>query len=444
MPMRLCDLTLAYTETSGGIRTYIDHKRRHIAEHTGHEHVLIVPGARDRMHRDGRLTLIEIQSPVIPGCRPYRFFWQPAKVCRALQRSAPDIVELGSFFVCPWAAFRYREECRRAGRQCLVSAYFHTDLAEAYVGAPLRQFLVDGVEEISETLAGWGNKLSDAAESGAEATFGQIFRRCDLTFAATATQARRVREYGVDGTHVVPLGVDLGCFSPQRRSRDWRLGHGVGDDDLLLIYCGRLDGEKDVTVLADAFARLTAGAQAAGDAGGAPRQWHLMLLGEGPLRETLQRRAAGLPGLHVMGYERDRDAYATALASADLYVTAGAHETFGLAVVEALASGLPVVGVDAGALRERVSPGLGLLGPVGDAGAFAANIRSVARQRQAMARAAREHVLAAGYGWHRSFERLLGLYGRALAGEAGAPAAVPADAAAGQRRAIEVTEPGRR
>jgi alpha-1,6-mannosyltransferase len=417
--MRICDLTLAYTDTSGGIRTYIDQKRRHIAEHGEHEHVLIVPGERDRVSRDGPLTKIEIQSPPIPGCRPYRFFWQPAKIRHALERSAPDIVELGSFFVSPWAAFRYRDECRQVARPCLVSAYFHTDVAEAYVGGPLRHFLAEGVEEISDTLASWGHKLSDAIESGAEATFGQIFRRCDLTFAATATQAARVREYGVEGTRIVPLGVDLKLFSPERRSSAWRRAHGIGEQDLLLIYCGRLDAEKDVMLLVESFARLTA----AGDPTPAGGSWHLMLLGEGPLREQLSRRALGLPRLHVQGYESDRSAYADALASADIYVTAGAHETFGLAVVEAQTSGLPVVGVDSGALRERVDPTHGRLAPVGDAVAFANNIRTVAAHRDAMGAAARMHVLDAGYGWERTFERLLGIYADTFA--ARGQAAVP-------------------
>ncbi|MCG6943184.1 MAG: glycosyltransferase [Thiohalocapsa sp.] len=411
--MRICDLTLAYTETSGGIRTYIDQKRRYIAEHTDHEHVLIVPGERDGAARDGRLTKIEIQSPVIPGCRPYRFFWQPAKVREALKRSAPDIVELGSFFVSPWAAFRYRDDCRAVARPCLVSAYFHTDVAEAYVGAPLRHFLAEGIEEISDTLAGWGHKLTDAIESGAEATFGQIFRRCDLTFAATETQAARIREYGVEGTRIVPLGVDLSLFSPQRRSNEWRRQHGIGDEDLLLIYCGRLDTEKDVMMLVDAFTRLMLSEECTHP--GRRSLCHLMLLGEGPLHTQLDRRAEQIPRLHVRGYERDRAAYATALASSDIYVTAGPHETFGLAVVEAQASGLAVVGVDAGALRERIAPAIGRLGPVGDAEAFAANIRQVAPQRDAMGTAARAHVLATGYGWERTFELLLGIYADALA-----------------------------
>ncbi|MCF7997244.1 MAG: glycosyltransferase [Chromatiaceae bacterium] len=397
--MRYCDLTLAYTETSGGIRTYIDQKRRWIAENSDDEHVLIIPGEHDRASQTGRLHTIELQSPLIPGAHPYRFFWRPDKVRHALEQSAPDIVELGSFFVEPWAAFRYRDECRQHNRHCLVSAYFHTDIAHAYVGAPLRHLLVDGVEEVSETLAVWGHRVSEVIENGAEASFGQIFSRCDLTFAATAAQAARIAEYGVSGTEIVPLGVDLAQFSPEQRSTEWRRQQGIGDDEVLLLYCGRLDSEKAVNLLVDAFEQLAE----------QPR-FHLILMGEGPLREQLEERARQQPRLRVLPFERDRAAYAQVMASADVYVTAGAFETFGLAVVEAQASGLPVVGVDAGALRERVAPDHGRLGPVDDAGTMASNILDVTAQRQALGAAARRHVLESGYGWDSSFRRLFAIY----------------------------------
>jgi alpha-1,6-mannosyltransferase len=241
--------------------------------------------------------------------------------------------------------------------------------------------------------------VSDVVEDGAEASFGQIFSRCDLTFAATPAQAARVAEYGVAGTEIVPLGVDLAQFSPERRSLEWRRAQGIGDDELLLLYCGRLDSEKAVTLLVEAFEKLP----------DAPR-FHLILMGEGPLRDQLEERAKRLPRLQVLRYERDRAAYARVMASADVYVTAGAYETFGLAVVEAQAAGLPVVGVEAGALRERVAPDRGRLGPVGDAEAMAANIIAVAEQRDALGAAARRHVLEAGYGWDSSFQRLFQLY----------------------------------
>lgn len=90
-------------------------------------------------------------------------------------------------------------------------------------------------------------------------------------------------------------------------------------------------------------------------------------------------------------------------------MTAGPHETFGLAVIEAQAAGLPVVGVAGGALRERVPEGLGYLAPVGDAAAMAAGIVRVAAEREQIAQRARAHV-ERNFAWTRTFTELLADY----------------------------------
>ena len=152
----------------------------------------------------------------------------------------------------------------------------------------------------------------------------------------------------------MPLGVELGDFSPARRDPRLRRKLGIGDDQPLLIYAGRIDGEKRAQLLVDAFALL-------------PRELgaQLVLIGDGPLRDSI--RELGDPRIHAPGYVRDRSELARWLASADIYVSGMADETFGVSIVEAQASGLPVVGVAAGAMVDRVTPEIGRLGPVDDA-----------------------------------------------------------------------------
>lgn len=402
--MRYCDLTFAYTETSGGIRTYIDQKRHYLRERTEDEHLLLVPGEEDRIEWQGRLLKWTIASPMIPGCAPYRFFRGTSKIEAALAQLEPDVIELGSFFLAPRAAFHHRDRMRSAGKRCLVSGYFHTDVAEAYFGAPLRQAFGEHVAQWSETLSQWGHKLGDAVEHGAEGYFGSVFNRCDLTFAATRTQAERLSRYGAQTTALVPLGVDLENFHPRRRSPALRRRFGVADDELLLVYAGRFDSEKQPRLVADAFERLERD------------DLHLIMLGEGPHREDLVARARRHPHFTVLPFEKNKAAFGTLLASADIYVTAGPHETFGLSVLEAQASGLPVVGVHAGALTERVPEHLGALGPAGDADAMARNIGFVAKHHSEMGAAARQHVVSQGYGWESTLDKLFGHYRQALEG----------------------------
>jgi alpha-1,6-mannosyltransferase len=103
------------------------------------------------------------------------------------------------------------------------------------------------------------------------------------------------------------------------------------------------------------------------------------------------------------------------LALADIYVTAGTHETFALSLVKAQAAGRPVVGVDSDAHTQRVPEGVGLAGPVGDAAKMADNIVKVANHKEEMAAKARLHVQAAGFGWETAFDLLFSHYHR-LAG----------------------------
>jgi len=403
--MRYCDLTLAYTATSGGIRTYIDAKRHHVkVSGSKDEHVLIIPGEHGRIEWEDRLITVSLASPVIPGCGPYRFFWRPDRLLEALEETRPDIVELGSFFSCPWAAMQYRDRRRAAGERCLVSAYFHTDIADAYFGATLRKVVGNTVAQHSATLTKWGTGLADRLEHGAERYFGGLFESCDLLFAATPAQRARLGKYGVpeSDVEIVPLGTDLELFHPGKRQDEVRTRlFGANPETTVFLYAGRLDPEKHVDLLVRAFAEVTIP-----DA-------RLVLTGEGPLREGFEEEAAKNPRLRVLPYQSTREDFAAMLASADVYATAGPHETFGLSVVEAQASGLPVVGVDAGALPERVVPGTGYLGPAGDAVAMARNLERASAERSVLGPAARRHVVDSGVGWDGTFTKLFDVYRRA-------------------------------
>ena len=131
----------------------------------------------------------------------------------------------------------------------------------------------------------------------------------------------------------------------------------------------------------------------------------LVLLGEGPLRAEIA--ALNDDRIVMPGYVNDRAELARWLASADIYASAMADETFGISIIEAQASGLPVVGIAAGAMIDRVTEAMGRLGPVGDAEAMAANILSVMySDRSTMREAARAHALQ--FSWARSMEALFG------------------------------------
>jgi len=398
-PRLFCDLTQSWSEWGGGVRTYLLHKRRHILEATPHRHLMIIPGPRDELIEEERAVTVKIASPRVPGSPNYRLMLRNGAVRRALARYRPDLVECQDAYNLPWAAIAHR---RRYPETALVAAYM-TDFPTVYVERPFSKFL--------------GRPIGNLCARICYAYCGLLYRRFDAVFALGENGgAAKLRTYGIPDVGVVPLGVEVGEFGPSRR--DPRLRHklGLSDDQPLLIYVGRLDGEKKPDVVVDAFRRLPHGLGA-----------RLALIGEGPLRADIA--ALGDERIVMPGYVRDRAELARWLASADIYVSAMADETFGVSIVEAQASGLPVVGVAAGAMIDRVPEPVGRLGPVGDTDAMAANILAVWNgDRSAMAAAARDHALQ--FSWDRSMDDLFGqLYPAAFQRCARRKLAVPAGAA---------------
>ena len=398
-PKLFCDLTQSWSEVGGGVRTYLLHKRRHILESTPHRHLMIIPGPRDEVIEEERATTVMIASPHVPGSPNYRLLLRGRAVRDALERFRPDLVECQDAYNLPWVAIRHR---RRFPETALVAAYM-TDFPTVYVERPLSKVL-------TRPVAGALGRICYNY-------CGALYRRFDAVFALSENGgAAKLRALGISDVDVVPLGVEVGEFGRNRRDPRLRAKLGLADDQPLLIYVGRLDGEKKPDVVVEAFRALPESLGA-----------RLALIGEGPLRADIA--ALGDPRIVMPGYLKGRAELARWLGSSDIYVSGMADETFGVSIVEAQASGLPVVGVAAGAMIDRVSDAVGRLGRVGDSRAMAANILAVWNgDREAMAAAAREHALQ--FSWDRSMEELFGyLYPAAFAKRAGQCVTAPARAA---------------
>jgi alpha-1,6-mannosyltransferase len=376
-PRLFCDLTQSWSEVGGGVRTYLLHKRRHILESTPHSHLMIIPGARDEIIEEERATTVTIASSHVPGSPNYRLMLRSGAVRRALETFLPDLVECQDAYNLPWAAISYR---KRHPAAALVAAYM-TDFPTVYVERPFSKV-------VGRLVAGFCSRICYSY-------CGALYRRFDAVYSLSENGgAAKLRSLGIDNVGVVPLGVEVGEFSPAKRSAALRRKLGLADGDPLLIYVGRLDGEKRPDVVVEAFRKLPEGLNA-----------KIALLGEGPLREEIA--ALGDPRIILPGYVRSRTELARWLASADIYVSAMADETFGVSIVEAQASGLPVVGVAAGAMIDRVTDGVGHLGPIDDSEAMARNILDVWQtDLSRMSEQARAHALQ--FSWERSMEALFG------------------------------------
>ena len=380
-PTVLCDIVQAYGPTSGGIRTYIDAKRQYFSRQGDRfRHVLVVPGAEDAVERAGSLTTYSIRAPRVPGTGGYRFTPRMDRVLSVLSMETPDIIEVGSPYLMPWVAMAHR---RRSG--CLVIGHYHTDFPDAYVASGVERLL--GRSFV-------GRLARDAAVGVASSYARSVYSKCDVVITGSRALRDKLGAMGIRRVCLNPLGVDLELFHPKRRDHELRRRLGASDLSRILIYAGRLDCEKRPDWVLDAFLQTPDYYYA-----------HLVIVGEGPLRQQLAREASSRANVHVLPYLEDKAELARYLASSDVYVTAGAHETFGLSVLEAQAAGLPVVGVRAGALVDRVGGDEGLLAEPNSRDHLASCLqRALRSDLQAMGSRARARV-EREFGWGRCFER---------------------------------------
>ena len=240
------------------------------------------------------------------------------------------------------------------------------------------------------------------AELPVRRRWARFFRRFDCVVAPSRHIADRLALAGVPDVEVQPLGVDTDLFRPDRADPDGlRASLGLSPSTRLLVFAGRPAREKNVDVLLEAAERL-----------GAP--YHLLLVGAGAMAKP-QANATFMP------FQPDARTVARVLASCDAFVHANDREPFGLIALEAMACGLPMVGVASGGIAELVDAEVGQLATRASGPAMAEAIEALfSRDLKALGAAARGRV-EARHGWGATFERLSGLYGELVGGSVKTP-----------------------
>lgn len=173
-----------------------------------------------------------------------------------------------------------------------------------------------------------------------------FYGQMDLVAAPTPSIRRELAEHGFaeERLTVVGRGVDTSRFSPANRSETWRATWGARQS-VKLLYVGRVSREKNLPLLAEAFRRLAA----------RRHDVCLVVVGDGPYREEMASVLRGLPAWFA-GVLHGAD-LAEAYASSDLFVFPSETDTFGRVVLEAQASGLPVVVSGAGGPKDAMVDG---------------------------------------------------------------------------------------
>jgi alpha-1,6-mannosyltransferase len=362
--VRIAQLANFIGPASGGMKTAVEQLGAGYVA-AGVTRLLVVPGPRDARTRTRNGEVVQVRAPRVGG--GYRLILEPWRVIDVLEEFRPTSLEVSDkstlLPVTGWA--------RRNGVRSLLFSHERLDAMLA-----LRMGRDTGISAPVAVL----NKVlvrrfdSVVVTSGfAEHEFGHLARD-----AGTAL-------------HRVPLGVDLETFRPETRPR--RRGGG-----LRLVHAGRLSREKSPHLaVATAVALHRRGVPV-----------HMDVYGDGPHRSEIEEIAGDAP-VTFHGHVAGRAELADRLRRADVALSVCPGETFGLAVLEALACGTPVVTADAGGARELVDSQSGAWAAA-DPESLADAVLAVAdRPEPARRRAARDR--AEQFPWARTIEAMLELHG---------------------------------
>lgn len=364
--MRIAVFTETFLPKWDGIANTLCHLLDHLALR-GHESLLFAPeGAPERYAATEVVGLPGIDVPLYPGLR----LVPPAvAVGRRLREFQPDLVHVAGPFLLGMAGLW---QARLRGVPVVAS--YHTDLPgyAAKYGLPLLR-------------------------EPAWLILRLLHNQADLNLCPSRWTRNELAEQGFHRLAIWGRGVDSRRFRPSLRSETWRWRLTAGQPDApLLLYVGRLAPEKRVDWLRDVVAAVPGAC--------------LAVVGDGPSRPELEEHFAGTPTVFV-GALRGPD-LARAYAAADLFVFPSANETLGNVVLEAMASGLPVVAPASGGLLDHLRDGEnGLLVEPEDRPGFVARVRALAGDelgRRRLGRAARAY--AETQSWERVLDGLLARY----------------------------------
>lgn len=163
------------------------------------------------------------------------------------------------------------------------------------------------------------------------------------TFVPSQISLQQLQGYKYKNLEIMSRGVDTKRFTPAKRNEELRKTWGAGPHDTVMLYVGRVAGEKNIKLTVKCYERLRQREPNA----------RFVVVGDGPERKALQKNNPHFIFAGVKSGEELAQYY----ASADLFVFASFTETYGNVVTEALASGLVVLAYDYAAARENITDG---------------------------------------------------------------------------------------
>lgn len=313
---RIVHVANMYGPKSGGLRTSM-HALGHGYLTAGHDFVMIVPGRKLARRRTAEGLRIEVPSVLIPKTGGYRLIVRIGLVKKLLSDINPDRLEISDrltlLSLAKWA--------KKRQISCTLFAHERLD--------GILQSFIPALRHPQKFADFWNHRTT---------------KRVDQIVCTTNYAAAEFERIQAQNVKMIPLGVDLSRFSPELADLAFR--RNLVGDQKMVVACTRLSKEKDPDFLLDIAAEFKH----------QKLPITLVIAGSGPMERQLYSRVAEdqLP-VKFLGFIQDSIQIAKILASSDVFLAVGPIETFGLAALESLACGTPVISRLGGAISEITS-----------------------------------------------------------------------------------------
>lgn len=310
-----------------------------------------------------------VSLPFYPDCR--LSIPSYANLCRIADKFQPDIIHLTDPLGIGLAGLRYGWD-----RGIPIVSSFHTNF-DVY----LKYYKLEYLEGIVWGLFKWFHGFSK------------------LNLCPSHDTWQVLESKGIENLRIWSRGIDLSTFNPNYRSLSVRY-HLNAEDKLIFLYVGRLAPEKDLDILMESIGIVNSTHA---------DKIQFVFVGDGPYAQEMKEHSYN--NVEFTGYLKGRE-LSTLYASSDVFVFPSSTETFGNVVLEAMASGLPVIAVNSGGVKENVINNYnGLMCPPRDAFCLAEAIIKLAEEKQfieSLTANAIAHV--ATKSWYSIFDQLVSDY----------------------------------
>lgn len=384
--MVILDFNNFWSPSGGGVRRYHLERMKYYQEQKEALLVFVMTDSKTYTEVVSDFIIIEhVKAFKMPLYDGYRFIWKKSQVRPLLQKYEPDVIEVGSPYILPKvvakAAAQFCPQAKLVG-------FWHADFPVAYVERAFSRLLGKKVGGMMKRMAFAYARFQFKGYSAIEVSCHSILSRME--------------EHHLQNLHWIPLGCDIEMFSPEKRDEALVQELKSGDDNRCTIFFPhRFSKEKGIDLFLSAYPILVKKLKLAPT---------VVFAGTGPYLPLVEAAVKKYEHVHFVGFLSSEEEMARYYASTEISLALSGWETFGLSILESMASGNALVSANSGAAAEHSrSSNAGIILNERTSEALADAIIALSKKNlPEMRKSAR--LYAQNFSWKNCFDRQLKLY----------------------------------